>query len=110
MSDIPDEQRLIPLSDFTLLEEKLASLEEERTKIIDERNQLRDALANVNAGIHKASDENIMQSNGNLTVRVETWRRCRELGMDLLHIPMGGDEVELVLKLENGCLLGITQK
>jgi predicted nucleic acid-binding Zn-ribbon protein len=56
MSDIPDEQRLIPLSDFTLLEEKLASLEEERTKIIDERNQLRDALAQVNSGITKASD------------------------------------------------------
>ena len=54
---IPDnDHRLIPLSDYTLLEEKLASLEEERTRIIDERNQLRDALAQINSGITKASD------------------------------------------------------
>jgi hypothetical protein len=39
-----------------MLEEKLASLEEERTKIIDERNQLRDALTKLDAGIHRASD------------------------------------------------------
>ena len=51
-----DEQRFIPLSDYTMLEEKLASLELERSKIIDERNQLRDALAQVNAGITKASE------------------------------------------------------
>ena len=56
-TDIPtDEHRLIPLSDYQLLEGKLAELETERTRIIDERNQLRDALAQINSGITRASD------------------------------------------------------
>ena len=57
MSNIPsDEQRLIPLSDFIVLEEKLKELEEERSRYIERIKQLEDALKQVNSGITKASD------------------------------------------------------
>lgn len=106
MTEIPtDEQRFIPLSDYTMLEEKLASLEEERTKIIDERNQLSDALKQLNSGIHRASEE-----KGEMVLTVETWRRGREMGMNLLGIPMGHDDAEVIISWNGGKLEDIRQK
>ena len=82
---IPDnEHRLIPLSDYQLLEGKLAELETERTRIIDERNQLSDALKQLNSGIHRASEE-----KGEMVLTVETWRRGQRDGYESPRYPNG---------------------
>ena len=59
MNEIPiptDEQRFIPLADFEILQHQITELTEEKSRIIEERNQLRAALEKIGAGIHKASD------------------------------------------------------
>jgi hypothetical protein len=102
-----DNEQFVPVADYNHIKDEFLDMQEQKLKLSEERDQLREALKQIRQGIHKASDGYI---NGNLSVRVESWRRCREIGMDLLHIPIGGDNVELILKLDNGYLRGITQK
>ena len=51
-----DEERFIPLADFEHMKEQFFEERERKLRALDERDQLRDALAQVNAGITKASE------------------------------------------------------
>ena len=103
-----ESEQFVPKSQYDEYVKLVDEAQDRAQRLFDEKEQLEEALKQIKGGIHKASDEPLPPSE--ITVRVKTWRRCREIAMDLLHIPIEGDELELTLKLDNGYLVGITQK
>lgn len=48
--------RFIPMADYEVLKEQMFEEREAKLRALDERDQLREVLTKLNAGIHKASD------------------------------------------------------
>jgi hypothetical protein len=51
-----EDAKFIPMADYEVLKEQMFQEREGKLRALDERDQLREALGKVNAGIHKASD------------------------------------------------------
>jgi transposase len=98
------DEQFVPKAQYDEYVALVEESQERSQRLYEENEQLKEALKQIRQGIHKAADGYI---NGNVPVKVESWRRCRELGMDLLHVPMSGDEVGLILNLDNGKLVGL---
>jgi hypothetical protein len=51
-----EDSKFIPMADYEVLKEQMFEEREGKLRALDERDQLREALTKLNAGIHKASD------------------------------------------------------
>lgn len=111
--NVDGDEAFVSASEYETVKVRLEDTTRALFLVNEENKQLKEALSKINQ-FHKASEEPVdienVRRNGNIIIKVETWRRCRELAMDLLHIPVGGEELQLIIKLENGYLRGIKQK
>src|SRR5262245_50710381 len=82
----------VPFTEYQEIVNKLNTVLNDRSILTDRVDQLEEALTKVGMGIHKASEQNEKRS---LVLRIATWRRAREMAMNLLHVPVGADETQI---------------
>lgn len=102
MMSEPKDQ-FVPKSDYERMEQFYNQKCEQVTQLIDRVEQLEDAIGKSNI-FQKAVD---IASIGKTKLIIPTWQQAREMAMDLLHVPVGNDNVTVIIEYQEGKLIAI---